>query len=651
MAAIAQRAGQAAYAGLFVLLWPALLAWCAARLDASSPQLWPVPFGHGAGTALAALGAGLMAVSMWMLWRKGKGLPMNAYPPLYFVDSSTYAVFAHPIYLGFTLLVAGASVLADSRAGFWLITPLSALAAWALVLGYEGPELRRRFGVPQCAPWFALPRGATDRPGRRDRLRACVIAFGPWALAAWMFSRMPAPQYAADGLRMTWEVALPRHAWAVWVGSFAFAMAPAGVLLAPSSDRLRRFVRAAWTGSVLGFFVMLTLPASSPLPSPDGAAAPSWLVAATGALDADWFALPSFRAFWVMLSALALSALARPLALLAWALAAAIGTCSVLSGLQTVAGVAAGCATAVLCWHLDAVWNVLVGVGTRLSNSWAALRIGPVRIINHFVWSFLAATCGMLIAFGFSGPDTLGAGLVVALGGLLSAGAWGYWLEGGGRLSRPFGYYGFLFGLLGVLVALADLHVHGIGALAAGFAAGGPVTQAIGRLRCVVQGCCHGRPVSGAPGFEVTHPCSRVTALAGLHGVPVHPTQFYSIGGNAIAGLILWRLWALGASWSVIGGAYLVLTSLTRFVEEQYRGEPQTPKLRGLPVYQWLAIATFLTGIVAGTELAGEPAYPAYWLSWRSLGASVLIGLTTGILMSVDFPASQRRFSRLTVSK
>jgi prolipoprotein diacylglyceryltransferase len=272
-----------------------------------------------------------------------------------------------------------------------------------------------------------------------------------------------------------------------------------------------------------------------------------------------------------------------------------------------------------------------------------------LRVISHALWSATAGVVGALLTLYLAGPQTLlPCGIVLAIA-LLSAGAWGYLLEGGGRLSRPFGYYGFLLGTLIALVVMALAGVSGWQTLTAALAAAAPVTQAIGRLRCIVQGCCHGRPAFAAYGFRVTHKMSRVTALARLAGVPIHPTPLYSIVGNVALALILLRLWHTGAHWTLIGGLYLVLASLARFVEEQYRGEPQTVKWHGLPIYQWLAIGCAVLGIVV-SMLPGAPVVPAQWLSFSGLALAASIGLAAAFLMSVDFPDSARRFSRLTVS-
>ena len=179
----------------------------------------------------------------------------------------------------------------------------------------------------------------------------------------------------------------------------------------------------------------------------------------------------------------------------------------------------------------------------------------------------------------------------------------------------------------------------------AAFAVAAPWTQAIGRLRCIVQGCCHGRPVEW--GIRVTNPHSRIVKLAGFLGTPIHPTPLYSILANVVIGAVLLRLRIGDAGAFLIAGLYLVLAGRSRFVEEAYRGEPQTIHSAGLPLYQWLAIASVVLGMLLiplpGQSLAPLHA-PTYWL----LVSSLLWALVCCFAMSVDFPNSNRRYSRLT---
>src|SRR5208282_5229814 len=130
----------------------------------------------------------------------------------------------------------------------------------------------------------------------------------------------------------------------------------------------------------------------------------------------------------------------------------------------------------------------------------------------------------------------------------------------------------------------------------AAFALGAPWAMAIGRLRCAVQGCCHGRPVDW--GIRVTNPHSRVVKMAGLSGTPIHPTPLYSILANLVIGIILLRLRFSGAGPFQIAGLYLLLAGMSRFAEEAYRGEPQTRRIAGLPLYQWMAAGSAALGMV-----------------------------------------------------
>jgi len=254
----------------------------------------------------------------------------------------------------------------------------------------------------------------------------------------------------------------------------------------------------------------------------------------------------------------------------------------------------------------------------------------------------------MLVVATLSGHGSLANAGWVFAAGILSAGAWGYWLEGGSRLSRPFGYYGFLFGGLGALLVLALIDAAPAAQLSAAFACGAPLAQAIGRMRCLVQGCCHGRPTGALPGICVTNPKSRVVALGGLHGVSIHPTQLYSTVSNLAIFALLLKLHLSGAPSTLVGGLYLVLSSLARFAEEQYRGEPQTPRFLGLAVYQWLAIGILLLGILI-TMLDVVPVDVGTIGLDMNLTIPLAAGVVAAAFMSIDFPKSRRRFSRLTV--
>jgi prolipoprotein diacylglyceryltransferase len=236
--------------------------------------------------------------------------------------------------------------------------------------------------------------------------------------------------------------------------------------------------------------------------------------------------------------------------------------------------------------------------------------------------------------------------VAVHVAGLLGAGAWAQKLEGSSKLSRPFGYYG------GVIGAAAGIGLAGaLGAdvmrLFALMAVAGPWVQALGRLRCLAQGCCHGFVAPEGIGIRYRNPRSRVCALADLGGLPLHPTPLYSILSNIVIGALLLRLWSLGASFGLIAGAYLLLVGVSRFVEESYRGEPQTLIMGGLRLYQWMAILSFLAGVILTTIPSARSGGLVVVLDSNVILAGLLFGTVVGFSMGVDFPGSARRFARL----
>jgi protein-S-isoprenylcysteine O-methyltransferase Ste14 len=641
--------GKLAYGSLFTLLLPYLLWSAAARLDRSGWASWPVPVSGGAAIALGIVGLLLIMRSMLLLWTDGKGLPMNAYPTTQLVSRSTYRLFAHPIYVGFVLFIMGVAGWVQSPTGFWLIAPLCALAAIALVVGYEGPALRRRFGASKEAPLLGLPFHGSEQPDGLRALAAVAVSLGPWAFLYWAFSHLPTPAHAVD-MRMAWEYGLAQPTWAVWAYSALYPVVVATPFLLRSLTLLRRWVLAAWVCTAVGFTLMLAFPNYASFVAQTHPPINTWLLEQNRMFDAEWMAAPSFHAAWTMLTALALANQWPALRYVLGVAGVMVGVSCVLTGSHAVVDVLLGALLGGVAWGHAAAWRRLLQVSERLGNSWSAVVIGPVRIISHSLWSFLAAMVGVLLVLWLAGSRGLVATSLFVACGLIGAGAWGYWLEGGGRLARPFGYYGFLFGSMCAMGVFAMIYPNDAGTIVAAYATGAPFAQAIGRLRCVVQGCCHGRPVLSAYGISISNPMSRVLSLADFRGKSIHPTPLYSIVANLVLGLLLYRLWQSNAPWTLIAGLYFALSSLARFAEEQYRGEPQTAMKAGLSIYQWLAAGLFVVGLVV-LSLPGQDIAVAQWFEAKALVAAIGCGLLAAVLMSIDWPQSQRRFSRLTVVK
>jgi protein-S-isoprenylcysteine O-methyltransferase Ste14 len=296
------------------------------------------------------------------------------------------------------------------------------------------------------------------------------------------------------------------------------------------------------------------------------------------------------------------------------------------------------------------IWRWMLHATERVANSrrdWLFAG-GRFRIINHSVYSAAAGALGVGIVASVTAHPAAAVVIqlcVVAGAALFAQASWG-----SRSLLRPFGYWGGVLGsVAGVGIAQLAFGIP-LARIAVAIALSATFVQAVGRLRCLAQGCCHGVPAKDADaGIRVWQPQSRVVVLSRLAGVSLLDTQLYSIVFNLALGPLLWSLWLGGvmSEWMVVG-LYFILTGLERFAEDAYRGETQTRMLRGLRENQWIALAALAGGMILAA-LSGSPASPGvgtFDAAW--LGAVLVGGATSGFALSMDFPKSSRRFSRLS---
>lgn len=627
-----------AYGILWALVAPLLLWWWCHRIPLALPSLH-VPL---AGSLLLAAGLTIWLAGVSRLRTEGGGLPMNAFPPPRLAVGGIYGLVPHPIYTGFALAWSGFTLVIGSAHALWIGTPVLMLVCLALVWGYERPDLARRFGPNNSPrPWIGFPAPGDSDASFPERFGGMLAGTLPWLISYAWVKQMGAYPDAVE-TRMAWEWNIPILGWTALLYSSPYLLVPLAFLVQKDRVQLRGFMVRAWLCTGIATLIYLSIPLTAAFRSPQPGLLAQWIeleqLAAWPAV-ASW---PSFHVLWTLLVAQALAGQAPAWLRFGWA--AAVSVTCLTTGMHSVADVAAA---ALLWWLLrepGQLWTSTLGLSERLANAWRCWRLGPVRIISHGVWAGLAGGVGLLVVLSAAGQDSDVPALLVFLSGLLCAALWAQVVEGSSALSRPFGYYG---AVIGGAIGVGLVRVMGgdWALLAGAFTVAAAPMQALGRLRCLEQGCCHGHPIVW--GIKVHNPHSRVTALGGLTGVPIHPTQLYSILGNVIIGMLLARMWAVGVPVTVVAGLYLMMAGVLRFVEEAYRGEPQTLRTAGLPLYQWLALSSFLLGMaVSVLPAAGAPGFsmpaPAYWL-W-----ALLLGGVCAAAMGMDFPKATWRFSRLS---
>src|ERR1017187_2316113 len=630
--------GKWLYGAAFAVVLPiGLAAWAAATAGIVPLPLLSPPLGF----PIAAAGAALLLLGMLDLWRYGGGLPMNAYPPPRYVERGIYRLLPHPIYVGFVMLCAGASIAVGSASGFWLVSPIAALGCAALVLGYEKHDLAQRF---RSAPRHLLPEGSASRPSSFDCLACYLFVFVPWLVLYEAVIALGVPRDATT-VWLPFEQRLPVLEWSELFYFSAYPMTALAPLFARNCADLRRFcVRGLWA-MLVAFPLYIAIPLAAPQREFMPRTALGHLLFWERTMDNAAGAFPSFHVIWAVLAAGVFVSRWPRLVWVFRAWAALVAASCVSTGQHPVADVAGGLVTVWLVARGPALWEAIRRHGERIANSWREWRIGPVRVINHGIYAGIGGFLGLWIAQTLAGPERRLPVLIAALAAEMMTALWAQYIEGSPQLLRPFGFYG---GLLGGTVGalLAPFFGASPWLVLAAFAAAGPWAQAFGRLRCLVQGCCHGRPAPQSIGIRYTHPRSRVCRMTNWAGVPLHPPPIYSILCNALVALVITRLWLLQAPLHLIAGLYFILNGLGRFVEEAWRGEPQTPLFAGLRLYQWAAAASVVAGALMTALGSSQPA-PAAHVAWSALLPSAVFGMLVCCAMGVDFPESGRRFSRL----
>ena len=121
-----------------------------------------------------------------------------------------------------------------------------------------------------------------------------------------------------------------------------------------------------------------------------------------------------------------------------------------------------------------------------------------------------------------------------------------------------------------------------------------------GRIGCLLNGCCYGRPTDlpWAIHFPSDHPTG---------SLPVHPTEIYDALNNFILYLLLALLFRRKKFDGEVFATYLVGYAVTRTIMEYFRGDYPPDQIHfGLTPGELISIPIFIAGLVLGIILSNR---------------------------------------------
>jgi phosphatidylglycerol:prolipoprotein diacylglycerol transferase len=217
--------------------------------------------------------------------------------------------------------------------------------------------------------------------------------------------------------------------------------------------------------------------------------------------------------------------------------------------------------------------------------------VDPARIMDLGIYLIIAALVGaklMLVAVDFNyfraQPREL-LSLVraggVFYGGLIAAFFTALWLVRRYQLS---------------MWVTADL-------MAPGIALG----HVVGRLGCLLAGCCYGRSTGVPWAITFTDPIAAVNVGTPLQ-IPLHPTQLYDAGAELIILIVLLLTERRGRPFpGRTFWMYMLLYAVSRFAIEFYRGDPRGGAF-GLSTSQLVSIVIVPVGLLMLRRLSARTA-------------------------------------------
>ncbi len=417
--------GKLLYAITFLIMVPAgLWLWA---IYTEEMILLPKIESHWVGGVLMTIGVGLILWAMFALKYYGKGLPMNAYPPVQFVTKGPYSLFHHPIYIGFGLLILGVFIYKGSASGFWMVTPLTLLAMSALVIGYEEIDLKRRFPESRNLTLLDFPEDNHLAAKLRDRASSLFWIIILLVTSNLIINLANAASNAENSFHFTFfkDQIYSSHPFLNLIFILVFPF------LIKQKEVLREWIISIMLALFYMVFITLLYP-----------------VIGAQYIQSEDSLLLTTPLFLIFISVKAMFRQSRITGFILALVAMLLVSYQMVNSLSALPDLTVTILIFLLSAFYKKIWKFLKNGSEKIANSWKEWVFGKVRIINHGFYVGFGAFLGILLAGILAGKEYALALLIFSFLVTVFSALWAQLIEGSEKLKRPFGFYGGLVGIL-----------------------------------------------------------------------------------------------------------------------------------------------------------------------------------------------------------
>ncbi|MBM3172978.1 MAG: prolipoprotein diacylglyceryl transferase [Chloroflexi bacterium] len=236
-----------------------------------------------------------------------------------------------------------------------------------------------------------------------------------------------------------------------------------------------------------------------------------------------------------------------------------------------------------------------------------AFSIGSVNVMWYGIMVVLAVVVVIVFALmeakrvGLARDHIYNAALWAIIGGVIVSrlmhviDQWDYYMENPAQIVNFAGLsiYGAVLGAMLAVVIYCLVNKLSVWQLVDIAAPGALLGQAIGRVGCIIGGCCYGLENPSFCAIEYVHPSRGLYSTP--VGVPLYPTQIYHLVWNLVAFGILWTLRTKLKPKGTVFLSYLALYALGDLVIRFFR--QGTPFLFGMQQAQVIGILILLVTV------------------------------------------------------